>query len=435
MIDRYARPAMKHIWSTENKYTLWFEVEALVCEAMAELGEIPKDAAKIIREKGSQAIQEIDILAIQKIESEVKHDVIAFLTWIGQKIGPEGRFLHKGMTSSDLLDTCFALQMSQALDLIIDDHHMLLEVLKKQAVRYKDTPCIGRTHGIHAEPTSFGLKFASFYAESQRNLARLKSAKDEISTCTLSGAVGNYSTIDPHIEAYVAKKLSLQAEPVATQIIPRDRHAYVFSILGIVASAIERVATEIRHLQRSEVREAFEFFDLGQKGSSAMPHKKNPILSENLTGLARIIRSYTIPALENITLWHERDISHSSAERFMAPDATITLDFALHRLTNVVENLIVYPERARDNINSLSGLVHSQKLLLTLIDTGMSREDAYKLVQSVSLKVWETGEDFKKLILSDQDVMSYLSPHQIEAVFDLTPHLKHVETIYNRLFS
>ena len=334
-----------------------------------------------------------------------------------------------------MLDTCFALQMSQALDLIIDDHHMLLEVLKKQAVRYKDTPCIGRTHGIHAEPTSFGLKFASFYAESQRNLARLKSAKDEISTCTLSGAVGNYSTIDPHIEAYVAKKLSLQAEPVATQIIPRDRHAYVFSILGIVASAIERVATEIRHLQRSEVREAFEFFDLGQKGSSAMPHKKNPILSENLTGLARIIRSYTIPALENITLWHERDISHSSAERFMAPDATITLDFALHRLTNVVENLIVYPERARDNINSLSGLVHSQKLLLTLIDTGMSREDAYKLVQSVSLKVWETGEDFKKLILSDQDVMSYLSPHQIEAVFDLTPHLKHVETIYNRLFS
>lgn len=432
MIPRYSRPEMVSIWSAETKYRIWFEIEAYACMALAKLGVIPEEAAKTIWEKGNKA--KFDVSEIEKIEAVTKHDVIAFLTHLAQFIGPDSRFVHQGMTSSDVLDTTLNVQLMRASDILIKDMDGLLAALKKRAFEYKDTVMIGRSHGIHAEPTTFGLKLAFAYAEFSRCRARLVAAKDEISTCAISGAVGTFANIDPRVEAYVAKKLGMRPEPISTQIIPRDRHAMFFATLGVVASSIERLSIEIRHLQRTEVLEAEEYFSPGQKGSSAMPHKRNPVLTENLTGLSRMIRSFALPAMEDVALWHERDISHSSVERFIGPDATITLDFALARLTSVIDKLLVYPENMLKNLNKFHGLVNSQRVLLALTQKGVSREDAYRIVQRNAMQVWEHGKDFLEQLLADPDVRNVLSEEEIREKFDLGYHTKHVDTIFQRVF-
>ncbi len=435
MIPRYSRPEMADIWSPETKFRIWFEIEAHALDAMAELGTVPKEAAKAVRGwwAGDPAI---DVAAIDAIEEVVKHDVIAFLTWVAEQIGPQARFLHLGMTSSDVLDTCLAVQLKQAADILIADLDELLAVLKRRAFEHKLTPTIGRSHGIHAEPVTFGLKLAQAYAEFARGRARLAAARDDIATCAISGAVGTYANVDPRVEAHVAEKMGLTVEPVSTQVIPRDRHAHYFATLGVIASSVERLATEIRHLQRTEVLEAEEYFAAGQKGSSAMPHKRNPVLSENLTGLARMVRSAVTPALENVALWHERDISHSSVERYIGPDATITLDFALARLTGVIDKLLVYPERMRENLDRMGGLVHSQRVLLALTRAGAERDHAYALVQRNAMKVWESdgAASLLDLLKADKDVAALLSPAEIEAQFDLDYHFKHVDAIFARVF-
>ena len=432
MIPRYSRPEMVAIWSPETKYRIWFEIEAHACDAMAELGVIPKESARVIWEKGGAAT--FDVEKIDAIEREVKHDVIAFLTHLAEFIGPEARFVHQGMTSSDVLDTTLAIQLARATDLLIADVDKLLAALKRRAFEHKLTPTIGRSHGIHAEPVTFGLKLAVAYAEFQRCRDRLVAARAEIATCAISGAVGTFANIDPRVEEHVAKALGLAVEPVSTQVIPRDRHAMYFATLGVVASSIERLATEIRHLQRSEVLEAEEYFSEGQKGSSAMPHKRNPVLTENLTGLARIVRAAVTPALENVALWHERDISHSSVERMFAPDATVTLDFALNRLTHVIDKLLVYPENMQKNLDRLGGLVHSQRVLLALTQKGVSREDSYRLVQRNAMPVWRGEGDFLTLLKADPDVSARLSVAAIEELFDLGYHFKQVDTIFRRVF-
>jgi adenylosuccinate lyase len=432
MIPRYARPEMAQIWTPETRFRIWFEIEAHATDKLAELGVVPKEAAKKIWEKGKDAT--FDTKRIDEIEAEVKHDVIAFLTHLSEVIGPEARFLHQGMTSSDVLDTCLSIQLVRASDILLTDVEGLLDVLKKRALEHRDTVCIGRSHGIHAEPTTFGLKLASAYAEFRRAYARLLFAKNEIATCAISGAVGTFANIDPSVEIYVAKKLGLNAEPVSTQVIPRDRHAMFFSVLGVIASSIERLATEIRHLQRTEVLEVEEYFSPGQKGSSAMPHKRNPVLTENLTGLARLVRSAVTPALENVALWHERDISHSAVERGIAPDATIHLDFALKRLTGVIDKLVVYPENMKKNLDRLGGLIHSQRVLLALTQKGMSREDAYSAVQRNAMPVWRGEGKFDLLLQADKDVSALLSAGEIAALFDLNYHTKHVGTIFDRVF-
>jgi len=432
MIPRYSRPEMVAIWSPETKYRIWFEIEAHACDAMAELGVIPKESARVIWEKGGAAT--FDVEKIDAIEREVKHDVIAFLTHLAEFIGPEARFVHQGMTSSDVLDTTLAIQLARATDLLISDVDKLLAALKRRAFEHKLTPTIGRSHGIHAEPVTFGLKLAVAYAEFQRCRERLVAARAEIATCAISGAVGTFANIDPRVEEHVAKALGLAVEPVSTQVIPRDRHAMYFATLGVVASSIERLATEIRHLQRSEVLEAEEYFSEGQKGSSAMPHKRNPVLTENLTGLARIVRAAVTPALENVALWHERDISHSSVERMFAPDATVTLDFALNRLTHVIDKLLVYPENMQKNLDRLGGLVHSQRVLLALTQKGVSREDSYRLVQRNAMRVWRGEGDFLTLLKADPDVSARLSVAEIEELFDLGYHFKQVDTIFRRVF-
>ena len=432
MIPRYSRPEMVAIWSPETKYRIWFEIEAHACDAMAELGVIPKESARVIWEKGGAAT--FDVEKIDTIEREVKHDVIAFLTHLAEFIGPEARFVHQGMTSSDVLDTTLAIQLARATDLLISDVDKLLAALKRRAFEHKLTPTIGRSHGIHAEPVTFGLKLAVAYAEFQRCRDRLVAARAEIATCAISGAVGTFANIDPRVEEQVAKALGLAVEPVSTQVIPRDRHAMYFATLGVVASSIERLATEIRHLQRSEVLEAEEYFSEGQKGSSAMPHKRNPVLTENLTGLARIVRAAVTPALENVALWHERDISHSSVERMFAPDATVTLDFALNRLTHVIDKLLVYPENMQKNLDRLGGLVHSQRVLLALTQKGVSREDSYRLVQRNAMPVWRGEGDFLTLLKADPDVSARLSVAEIEELFDLGYHFKQVDTIFRRVF-
>ena len=439
MIPRYSRSEMTDIWSPETKFRIWFEIEAHACDALAKLGVIPESAAKTIWEKGGAA--KFDIDRIDEIERETKHDVIAFLTHLAEFIGPDSRFVHQGMTSSDVLDTCFNVQLTRAADLLLADIDKLLDAIKRRAMEHKDTVCIGRSHGIHAEPVTFGLKMAEAYAEFDRCKKRLIAAREEIATCAISGAVGTFANIDPSVEEHVAKAMGLSAEPVSTQVIPRDRHAMFFATLGVVASSMERVAIEIRHLQRTEVLEAEEFFSKGQKGSSAMPHKRNPILTENLTGLARIVRSAVTPALENVALWHERDISHSSVERMIGPDATVTLDFALVRLTNVIDKLLVYPERMVGNMDRLGGLVHSQRILLALTQAGSSREDAYRLVQRNAMKVWESYHhagaaevDFLTELLNDADVRQYLSEDEIKSRFDLEYHTKNVDVIFKRVF-
>ena len=432
MIPRYSRPEMVAIWSPETKFRIWFEIEAHACDAMAELGVIPQSAAKTIWEKGGAA--KFDVEKIDAIEREVKHDVIAFLTHLAEFIGDDARFVHQGMTSSDVLDTTLAVQLARASDLLLKDIDDLLVALKRRAFEYKMTPTIGRSHGIHAEPVTFGLKLATAYAEFTRCRERLVAARKDIATCAISGAVGTFANIDPRVEEHVAAKLGLSVEPVSTQVIPRDRHAMFFATLGVIASSIERLATEIRHLQRSEVYEAEEYFSPGQKGSSAMPHKRNPVLTENLTGLARIVRAAVTPAFENVALWHERDISHSSVERMFAPDATVTLDFALARLTNVIDKLVVYPENMQKNLDRLGGLVHSQRVLLALTQKGVSREDAYRLVQRNAMPVWRGEGDFKTLLKADADVSSKLSPQDIDELFDLGYHFKHVDTIFKRVF-
>jgi len=432
MIPRYSRPEMVAIWSPETKFRIWFEIEAHACDAMAELGVIPKSAAKTIWEKGGAA--KFDVEKIDAIEREVKHDVIAFLTHLAEFIGDDARFVHQGMTSSDVLDTTLAVQLARASDLLLQDIDDLLAALKRRAFEYKMTPTIGRSHGIHAEPVTFGLKLATAYAEFARCRERLVAARKDIATCAISGAVGTFANIDPRVEEHVAAKLGLSVEPVSTQVIPRDRHAMFFATLGVIASSIERLATEIRHLQRSEVYEAEEYFSPGQKGSSAMPHKRNPVLTENLTGLARIVRAAVTPAFENVALWHERDISHSSVERMFAPDATVTLDFALARLTNVIDKLVVYPENMQKNLDRLGGLVHSQRVLLALTQKGVSREDSYRLVQRNAMPVWRGEGDFKTLLKADSDVSAKLSPQDIDDLFDLGYHFKHVDTIFKRVF-
>ncbi|HEU4704828.1 MAG TPA: adenylosuccinate lyase [Sphingomicrobium sp.] len=437
MVPRYARPAMTAIWSAENRYRIWFAIEVFAAEAMGRSGAIPADdAAKIRAAYDSDALGEIDIAAIDAIEAVTRHDVIAFLTWAGSKLGPEARYLHQGMTSSDVLDTALAVQLKQSADLLLADLDALLEVLKRRAIEHKRTPTIGRSHGIHAEPTSFGLKLASAYAEFDRARSRLVAARDDIATCAISGAVGTFANVGPDVEAHVAAELGLTPEPISTQVIPRDRHAMFFATLGVIASSIERLATEIRHLQRTEVLEAEEYFAPGQKGSSAMPHKRNPVLSENLTGLARMVRSAVTPALENVALWHERDISHSSVERFIGPDATITLDFALARLTGLVDKLLVYPERMRSNLDRMGGLVHSQRVLLALTQAGLSREDSYALVQRHAMKVWESDGQLSLLELLKQDgeVTGRIPPAELERLFDLDHHLRAVDRIFERVF-
>jgi len=431
-IPRYSRPEMTAIWAPETRFRIWFEIEAHAADAMAELGIIPKAAAKKIWDKGKQA--KFDIARIDAIEREVKHDVIAFLTHLSEIVGPEARFMHSGMTSSDVLDTCFNVQLVRAADLLIADTDKLLKGLKRRAFEYKKTPTIGRSHGIHAEPTTFGLKLASAYAEFSRARERLVAARREVATCAISGAVGTFAQVDPRVEAHVAKEMGLSVEPVSTQIIPRDRHAMYFATLGVVASSVERLATEIRHLQRTEVLEAEEFFSAGQKGSSAMPHKRNPVLSENLTGLARVVRAYVTPALENVVLWHERDISHSSVERVIGPDATVTLDFALNRLAGVIDKLVVYPKTMRKNLDRLGGLVHSQRVLIALTQKGMAREDAYRAVQKSAMKVWRGEANFLSLLKADPKVRKHLTPKEIEANFDLGYHFKHVDTVFKRVF-
>ena len=429
MISRYSRPEMSAIWSEESKFQIWFEIEAHACDAQAELGVIPTSAAAAIWEKGT-----FDIDRINEIEQETKHDVIAFLTNLAEHIGDDARFVHQGMTSSDILDTTLSIQMARASDLLISGIDRLLVGLKTRAIEHKLTPTIGRSHGIHAEPVTFGLKLAGFYAEFSRCQDRLKSARREIATCAISGAVGTFAHIDPMVEAHVAKKMGLTVEPVSTQVIPRDRHAMFFATLGVIASSVERLSTEIRHLQRTEVREVEEFFSAGQKGSSAMPHKRNPILTENLTGIARIVRAAVVPALENVALWHERDISHSSVERVFAPDATIGLDFALHRLGGVIENLLIYPEVMLANLDKLGGLVHSQQVMLALTQKGVSREDAYVFVQRNAMKIWAEGGSFLDNLKADNDVAKNLNDSELEALFDLDQHFRHVDTIFKRVF-
>jgi adenylosuccinate lyase len=432
MIPRYARPEMTAIWSQETKYRIWFEIEAHAADAMAELGTIPASAAAAIWDKGGKAT--FDVARIDAIEAEVKHDVIAFLTHVSEIVGPEARVLHAGLTSSDVLDTCFAVQLTRASDLLLIGVDRLLAALERRAFEHKLTPKVGRSHGIHAEPTTFGVTLATFHAEFQRARRRLITAREEIATCAISGAVGTFANIDPSVEAHVAVKMGLSVEPVSTQIIPRDRHAAFFATLGVIAASIERLSVEVRHLQRTEVLEAEEFFSEGQKGSSAMPHKRNPVLTENLTGLARMVRACVTPALENVALWHERDISHSSVERFIGPDATITLDFALHRMAGVIEKLVVHRHNMQANLDRLGGLVHSQRVLLALIDAGVSREDAYRLVQRNAMQVWAGKGSFLELLKSDETVSKSLSPDRIEACFDLAYHFKHVDTIFTRVF-
>jgi adenylosuccinate lyase len=432
MIPRYSRPEMTAVWSPETRFRIWFEIEAYASEAMAEIGLIPKAAAKTIWEKGSKA--KFDVARIDEIERVTKHDVIAFLTHLAEFIGADARFVHLGLTSSDVLDTCLAVQLRRASDILIADVDALLAALKRRAFEHKTTPTIGRSHGIHAEPTTFGLKLALAYAEFVRARARLVAAREEISTCAISGAVGTFANIDPRVEIYVAAKLDLKPEPISTQVIPRDRHAAFFAALGVVASSVERLATEIRHLQRTEVMEAEEFFAEGQKGSSAMPHKRNPVLTENLTGLARMVRSAVTPALEDVALWHERDISHSSVERMIGPDATITLDFALARLAGVIDKLMVYPESMQKNLGRLGGLIHSQRVLLALTEKGVARDDAYAIVQRSAMRGWHGEGEFLSLLKADKDVAKVLSAPELEALFDLGYHLKHVDTIFERVF-
>jgi len=429
MIPRYSRPEMAAIWSEESKFQIWFEIEAHACDAQAKLGVIPASAAAAVWDKGA-----FEIARINEIERETKHDVIAFLTNLAEYVGEDARFVHQGMTSSDVLDTTLSVQLTRASDLLLDGIDRLLAALEKRAFEHKLTPTIGRSHGIHAEPVTFGLKLAGYYAEFSRCRDRLLAARTEIATCAISGAVGTFAHIDPAVEAHVADMMGLAIEPVSTQVIPRDRHAMFFATLGVVASSVERLATEIRHLQRTEVREAEEFFSSGQKGSSAMPHKRNPVLTENLTGIARIVRAAVAPALENVALWHERDISHSSVERVFAPDATIGLDFALHRLSGVVENLLVYPDAMQANLDRLGGLVHSQQVLLALTQKGASREDAYVFVQRNAMKIWAEGGSYLDKLKADADVTGYLSAPELEALFDLNQHFRHVDTIFTRVF-
>ena len=435
MIPRYARPAMSAIWEAQNRYRIWFEIEAHALDAMAELGIVPAEAAKKVWDWWATA-PEIDVERIDEIEAVVKHDVIAFLTWVAEQVGPEARFLHQGMTSSDVLDTCLAVQLKQAAEILVEDLDELLGVLERRALEHKFTPTIGRSHGIHAEPVTFGLKLALGFAEFRRHWTRLVAAGSDIATCAISGAVGTFANVDPRVEAHVAEKMGLRVEPISTQVIPRDHHAYFFATLGVIASSIERLATEIRHLQRTEVLEAEEYFAPGQKGSSAMPHKRNPVLTENLTGLARMVRAAVIPAMENVALWHERDISHSSVERFIGPDSTITLDFALARLTQVMDKLVVYPERMQKNLDRMGGLVHSQRVLLALTQAGASREDSYRLVQRNAMKVWESDGTLSllELLKNDPEVTALLPAEEIEARFDLDYHYKHVDTIFERVF-
>ena len=432
MIPRYSRPEMVAIWSPETKFRIWFEIEAHATDKLAELGVVPLEAAQTIWAKGGPAT--FDIARIDEIERETKHDVIAFLTHLAEIVGPEARFVHQGMTSSDVLDTTLSVQLARATDILLKDLDALLAAIKRRAMEHKFTPTIGRSHGIHAEPVTFGLKLAQAYAEFARCRARLVAARAEIATCAISGAVGTFANIDPAVEAHVAEKLGLAVEPVSTQVIPRDRHAMYFATLGVIASSVERLATEIRHLQRTEVYEAEEFFSPGQKGSSAMPHKRNPVLTENLTGLARMVRSFAMPAMENVALWHERDISHSSVERYIGPDATITLDFALARLTGVIDKLLVYPANMQKNLDKLSGLHNSQRVLLALTQAGVSREDSYRLVQRNAMKTWEHGADFLASLKADPEVSSRIPASELEAMFDLGYHFKHVETIFERVF-
>ncbi len=432
MIPRYSRPEMVKIWSPETKFKIWYEIEAHACEAMANIGVIPRENADAVWKAKDV---EFDVARIDEIEAVTKHDVIAFLTHLAEHVGSdEARFVHQGMTSSDVLDTCFNVQLVRANDILIADMDLLLAALKRRAIEHKDTVRVGRSHGIHAEPTTMGLTFARFYAEMDRNLRRLKTAREEISTGAISGAVGTFANIDPAIEEYVCAQLKLSPEPISTQVIPRDRHAAFFAALGVVASSIENVATEVRHMQRTEVLEGSEFFAAGQKGSSAMPHKKNPVLTENLTGLARTVRMAVIPAMENVTLWHERDISHSSVERAIGPDSTITLDFALHRLTGVIDKMLIYPDNMLDNMNKFPGLVMSQRVLLALTQAGVSREKAYSMVQRNALKVWEFRTDFREELLADEEVCKALSVEEINEKFDMAYHTKHVDTIFARVF-
>jgi adenylosuccinate lyase len=432
MIPRYTRPEMAAVWDAQTRYRIWFEIEAHAADAMAELGFVPKSAARAIWDKGGNV--RFDIARIDAIEREVKHDVIAFLTHVADIVGPEARFLHQGLTSSDVLDTCFNLQLTRAADILIDDLEALLGALRRRAFEFKETPTVGRSHGVHAEPTTFGVKLAFAYAEFSRARDRLIAARKEVATCAISGAVGTFANVDPRIEDYVAGKLGLSPEPVSTQIVPRDRHAMYFAVLAVIASSIERLATEIRHLQRTEVLEAEEFFSEGQKGSSAMPHKRNPVLSENLTGLARLIRSAVVPALEDVALWHERDISHSSVERGIGPDATVHLDFALNRLTQVIDRLVVYPENMKRNLDRLGGLVHSQRVMLALTQKGMSREDAYRAVQRNAMAAWRGESSFRELLQRDRDVSATVSGAELDELFDLAYHTKHVDTIFRRVF-
>ncbi|MEZ5850859.1 MAG: adenylosuccinate lyase [Hyphomicrobiaceae bacterium] len=432
MIPRYSRPEMTTIWDPETRFRIWFEIEAHAATAMADLGIIPKEAAEVIWEKGAKA--EFDVARIDEIERVTKHDVIAFLTHLAEHVGPEARFVHQGMTSSDVLDTCLNVQLVRAADILIADVDRVLAALKKRAFEHKNTVCIGRSHGIHAEPTTFGLKLAQAHAEFQRCRARLVAARKEVATCAISGPVGTFANVDPRVEEYVASRMGLEAEPVSTQVIPRDRHAMYFATLGVVASSIERLAIEIRHLQRTEVLEAEEFFSEGQKGSSSMPHKRNPVLTENVTGLSRLVRGYVTPALENVALWHERDISHSSVERMIGPDATVTLDFALNRIAGVVEKLVVYPENMQRNLDRLGGLVHSQRILLALTQKGVSREDSYAWVQRNAMPVWRGQGDFLTLLKADPDVSRTLTAQELERLFDLGFHTKHVDTIFTRVF-
>ncbi|MGH1480984.1 MAG: adenylosuccinate lyase [Geminicoccales bacterium] len=436
MIPRYSRPEMTAIWAAENRFKLWLEVEVSVLEALAEHGKAPQDAAQAVRKKSRDKLDEIiNPERIDAIETVTRHDVIAFLTHVEETIGEEARFLHLGMTSSDLLDTTFALQLTQASDLLLEDLDRLLKALKTRAIEHKNTLCMGRSHGIHAEPVTFGLKLASFYAEFSRNRERMMAARQEIATCAVSGAVGTFAHIDPEIEASVAERLGLRPEPVSTQVIPRDRHAVFFSMLGVIASSIERLATEIRHLQRTEVAEAGEAFAKGQKGSSAMPHKRNPILTENLTGLSRMVRSAVVPALENVALWHERDISHSSVERMIGPDATVTLDFALNRLAGVVERLVVDPERMMTNLEVTQGLVHSQQVLLALTEGGLARQQAYEIVQRNAMRAWSEKLPLLDLLRAEPEVNAHLDDGELERLFDLRHHLRHIDTIFARVFS
>ncbi|MFL2918816.1 MAG: adenylosuccinate lyase [Thalassobaculaceae bacterium] len=429
MIPRYSRPIMEKIWEPENRFQIWFEIEAHACDAQAELGVIPKEAAQAVWEKGG-----FDVKRIDAIEAEVKHDVIAFLTSLAEYVGPEARFVHQGMTSSDVLDTCLSVQLRQAADILLENMDNLLAALKRRAIEHKLTPTVGRSHAIHAEPTTFGVKLAGFYAEFKRNKDRLEIAREEIATCAISGPVGTFASIDPKVEQHVADKLGLKIEPVSTQIIPRDRHAVFFAVLGVIASSLERLAVEVRHLQRTEVREAEEFFSEGQKGSSSMPHKRNPVLTENITGLARLVRSHVIPALENVALWHERDISHSSVERVIGPDSTIGLDFALARMTNVIDKLIVYPKNMQSNLDKLGGLIHSQRVLLELTQKGMTREESYAAVQRNAMPVWLEGKDFRNLLKADSAIEKYLNHNEIDELFDMSFHMKHIDTIFSRVF-